>query len=263
MQDLRRDLAVALDRPRLVVGEAVTRYGEGSTEISYTRFGPGAFLKRHVDEHHEELKGTAGWSKPTRRSLSWLVYLNEPDWNANRDGGCLRCYQRRERPSHAVGARRDGDLQIGWLRPNALDAVERPVFLDAQRAAEGVSATTTMGTGNCAMYIDDPAQPGGVQYISKDFNAHPTLFVAGSELFAQNVLIQRKDLQSRFHFIEPPKSALTDWLSKNTNQENDDEVIADVEPMGGTLVIFDSVSLPHEVLATVGRERWGDQWLVS
>ena len=30
----------------------------------------------------------------------------------------------------------------------------------------------------------------------------------------------------------------------------------DVLPRGGTLVLFDSVTLPHEVLATVGRERF-------
>lgn len=35
-----------------------------------------------------------------------------------------------------------------------------------------------------------------------------------------------------------------------------DELLADIDPMGGTLVLFDSVSLPHEVLATKNRERW-------
>ena len=44
-------------------------------EFSYTRFAPGASLARHVDEHHEETKGTEGWRAPTRRSVTWLVYL--------------------------------------------------------------------------------------------------------------------------------------------------------------------------------------------
>ena len=72
-------------------------------EFSYTRFAPGASLARHVDEHHEETKGTEGWRAPTRRSVTWLVYLNERDVA----GGRLRAYERR-RPIA-------GDAQV--LRP--------------------------------------------------------------------------------------------------------------------------------------------------
>ena len=60
-------------------------------EFSYTRFAPGASRARHVDEHHEETKGTEGWRAPTRRSVTWLVYLNERDVA----GGRLRAYERR------------------------------------------------------------------------------------------------------------------------------------------------------------------------
>lgn len=243
MQELRADLAYNLNRPRLTQGESVTKYGSGSTEISYTRFGPGAYLKRHVDEHHEELKGTAGWEQPTRRSLSWLIYLNE-DWNANVDGGCLRCYERAARTARIVGARRDGDLQIGWLRPTLGDPYERPVFMDAQRPGKD---------GHCAMYVDGDGNT--VEYISKDFNAHPTLFVAGSELLAQKTLIANSETASRFHFIEPPKSKLNDFLA-SVSPNSDDETPKDIEPTAGTLVVFDSVSLPHEVLATTNKERW-------
>jgi Rps23 Pro-64 3,4-dihydroxylase Tpa1-like proline 4-hydroxylase len=96
MAALRTDLAYNLNRPHMNQGDAVHKYGAGSTEISYTRFGPGAFLKRHTDEHHEEIKGLAGWSQPTRRSVSWLVYLNDRvDWNPAKDGGQLRCFARK------------------------------------------------------------------------------------------------------------------------------------------------------------------------
>jgi hypothetical protein len=155
----------------------------------------------------------------------------------------LRCYERLGRTSNTVGARSTGDLQIGWLRPSLADPLERPVFMDSQRH----------GSGNCAMYIDTP-DGAGTQYITKHFNAHPTLFVAGGELLTQKLLVNRRELADRFHFIEPPKSLVTDWL--NSLHKADDETILDVEPNGGTLVVFDSVSLPHEVLATVGRERW-------
>ena len=54
MGTVRRDLVAGLGRPGLdeVGSVSTTRYERGSTEILYTRFGPGAFLKRHNDEHH-------------------------------------------------------------------------------------------------------------------------------------------------------------------------------------------------------------------
>ena len=48
MAMVRSELAYNLNRPNLDKGVATTMYGKGSTEISYTRFGKGAFLKRHV-----------------------------------------------------------------------------------------------------------------------------------------------------------------------------------------------------------------------
>ena len=44
----------------------LTRTPPARHEFSYTRFAPGASLARHVDEHHEETKGTEGWRAPTR-----------------------------------------------------------------------------------------------------------------------------------------------------------------------------------------------------
>lgn len=260
IQALRADLSQNLNRPNLMKGDSVTKYGQGSTEISYTRFGPGAFLKRHVDEHHEELKGNAGWTKPTRRSLSWLVYLNDKDWNADKDGGCLRCFERSHRlaPSNYVGAAGDGDLQVGWLRSTALDPFERPVFMDSQRPSK---------SGNCAMYIYSGANDAGdrgIRYITPDFYSHPTLYMAGGEVLTQKLLIQSRDLASRFQFIEPPKSPVTDLLNSyfKSQREAEDEAATCVEPTGGTLVVFDATSLPHEVLASIGRDRWATSgWL--
>jgi Rps23 Pro-64 3,4-dihydroxylase Tpa1-like proline 4-hydroxylase len=245
MSDLRSQLSLSLERPNLNQGVATTGYGEGSTEISYTRFGPGAFLKRHVDEHHEELKGKDGWSKPTRRSISWLIYLNDK-WDSGKYGGELKCYERVVPPATEVGAQPNGDLQIGWLRASPQDPLERPVFLDSRRHFSGKD-------GNCAMYINDP-NGSGVQYITGDFYAHPILFMSGGELLTKKLLLNRRDFAQRFHFIEPPKSLIGDLMA--STKLATDESALEVEPNGGTLVLFDSVSLPHEVLATRGRERW-------
>jgi len=248
MAAVRSDLARELNRPQLAQGVAASnRYGNGSTEISYTRFGPGAFLKRHVDEHHEELKGRAGWQQPTRRSVSWLVYLNE-DWHGERDGGQLRCFERKATlASTRIGAR-NGDLQVAWLKPSTLDPVERPVFLEGH------------GGDSCRMYM---VNDGGLkEYISTHFDAHPILYVAGSEALARRLLVNHKDIADRLHLIEPPKSKFGDFMNGDAQYLGqgrpafEDEELLDVDPMGGTLVLFDSVSLPHEVLATKKRERW-------
>ena len=231
---LRSDLAKGLDRP----GIDVLDYGNDNHEISYTRFGQGALLARHIDEHHEECKGIVGWSRPTRRSLSWLVYLNE-DWDANNDGGCLRTFERKTESAFSVGSRH-GDLQIGWLKSTPYDPIERPVFLDGRRG--NIS-------GKCALYIDSNDGQRKV-YLTKEFNSDPYLFLT-SDFFVQNLLIQDHDLGKRFHYLEQPKSALTSYLGQDPGER-----IKDVAPAGGTLVVFDSVALPHEVLPTLSRERW-------
>ena len=56
---VRSDLAIGLDRPGL--NAVPSEYGGDNNEISYTRFGPGASLARHVDEHHEEVKGECSY----------------------------------------------------------------------------------------------------------------------------------------------------------------------------------------------------------
>ena len=50
MSDLRHSLAENLNRPTLAAN------GPQTHEMSYTRYGPGAALPRHTDEHHAELK---------------------------------------------------------------------------------------------------------------------------------------------------------------------------------------------------------------
>eukprot|EP00566_Odontella_aurita_P011680 CAMPEP_0113529262 /NCGR_PEP_ID=MMETSP0015_2-20120614/2298_1 /TAXON_ID=2838 /ORGANISM="Odontella" /LENGTH=384 /DNA_ID=CAMNT_0000427877 /DNA_START=73 /DNA_END=1227 /DNA_ORIENTATION=- /assembly_acc=CAM_ASM_000160 len=233
---LRSELSIRLDRPGFDTPD-----GPENHEISYTRFGPGANLARHVDEHHEELKGARGWSAPTRRSISWLVYLNPPDWDANggKDGGALRTYERRSRSAYPVGAR-NGDLQIGWLAPSRDDGRERPVFLDGRRDGR---------SGRCSLYVD--SDDGGRRaYVTEDFDADPYLFLTG-DFFVRNLLIKNRHLGRRFHYLEQPKSALTKYF-----RDDPGEAARDVAPTGGTLVMFDSVTLPHEVLATTERERW-------
>ena len=252
---LRLELAHALDRPGLTALSDDEFAGVDGHEMSYTRFGPGASLARHVDEHHEEVKGRSGWDRPTRRSLSWLVYLNEDDWDAKADGGELRTHGRRDetRVAGPVGSR-DGDLQIGWLAPTPVDDNERPVFLDGRRG--GVS-------GRCALYVDGggATSGGGRAYLTKEFDSDPYLFLT-SDFFVRHLLISDRELGRRFRYVEPPHGRLmlpAHLLPGVVVGEEDDrpgELVRDVAPIGGTLVVFDSVALPHEVLPSTTRERW-------
>ena len=268
MHRVRTDLATNLQRPGLTHGIAASnRYGGalGSTEISYTRFGPGASLKKHVDEHHEEFKGVAGWSQPTRRSISWLLYLQAPDWIPARDGGQLHCYQRAVPPivGTRVGCTTTGDVQIGWLTSRSSSTSsssssrgEIPVYLDAKNHDHG----------DCAMYYlelphsQSPQLPTRI-YITKPFKTNPIMYMAGSEKIVQHVLIQDTTVARRFRLIEPAKANFEAFLhqtkSNAQNKNNGEYELLDVDPYGGTLVLFDSVTLPHEVLPTTNnRERW-------
>lgn len=76
-------------------------------EAGYSIYQPGASLKRHMDEFHEEFK-RKGWIVSSRRSVSWLVYLNSPSWDTQRNGGTLRIYTMPE-----------SEVQVGYGFPAA------------------------------------------------------------------------------------------------------------------------------------------------
>merc|ERR1711862_519479 len=108
---------------------------------------------------------------------------------------------------------------------------------------------------------------GDIQYITKNFHPDPILYLSGGDFFAQRLLIDNPKLSSRFHFIERPNNSLVDKYFKNpfdtssssnigSTEPHGDEIAVNIAPLGGTLVLFDSVSLPHEVLPPQGRERW-------
>lgn len=249
--------AVKLTLSRTLQGRASLAGDVRAThEMSYTRYGPGAFLARHTDEHHAVLK--RGQTRPAanRRSVSWLVYLNE-DWHAPTDGGELRVHERRAPSAVPVGARGD-DLQLGWLKATATEK-EEPVFLDANYRGAGASAADADAT--CMLYTC--AADGTRRRLSaRPFAASPALYIAGGDLVARKLLVDSPRDAARFHLVDAPKSAASAVLGRATAElygdagEDGGERVRDIAPEGGTLVLFDSVSLPHEVLPTRGRERF-------
>ncbi|GMH63076.1 hypothetical protein TrST_g12370 [Triparma strigata] len=237
MHSLRTQISSPLLRPTLKTGTLNYQTDwpdiKKKHEISYTRYSVNASLGRHTDEHCEMLKKREGWVRPTRRSVSWLVYLND-DWSVS-NGGELRCYERKYNVSGKVGATEEGDLQVGWLAGDK----ERAVFLDARGN----------GYGNMVrLFVEEG---GRREYVTGEFPADPTLYLAGG--VGVRVFFNSDVLGRAYQPLEPPKTPSDQFLKSPTLGY---ETVKDVLPLEGRLVMFDSVALPHEVLECYGRERW-------
>mmetsp|Transcript_31251 Transcript_31251/g.45905 ORF Transcript_31251/g.45905 Transcript_31251/m.45905 type:complete len:365 (+) Transcript_31251:64-1158(+) len=235
MQQVKDHLASELNRPSLRV-EGLKRH-----EMTYNWYEPGAKLGRHLDEHHEETKGVKGWLLESRRSVTWLVYLNE-GWTKE-DGGALRTYPRQKLATTQVGAH-DGNLQVGWIEND-------PVFLDCFRPS-GQSALYTVVIDTKGERLvrnvltvrdfDVPSQPiEFAKFLPKKLG----------DKFEQ---ISTARLDPRFAKIS---NGGNDSVLDNAAacSKEDEGYYIDVIPEAGTLVLFDSVSLPHLVREVTGNRR--------
>eukprot|EP00957_Ditylum_brightwellii_P100595 7667728-Ditylum_brightwellii.AAC.1 len=90
--------------------------------------------------------------------------------------------------------------------------------------------------------------------------ANIALYLAGGDKVARSLMVSNGEDAKRLHLIDAPKSLVSSLKTKAGPAEGEDggERIRDIVPKAGTLVMFDSVSLPHEVLMT-NRERFGVQ----
>jgi len=249
MAAVKAELANQLqDRPSLANDIS---YETKTHEIQYLHYRPGAQVFRHVDEKHVELKrpnGSRLKKKPgaTRRSVTWLVYLND-DWDARNDGGQLRLHERAQ-PSTHVGAL-DRNLQVGWLRATGKDG-EQPVFLDPFRGPGPEGET-------CVLYTCDAG--GSKRDLSREPFSNAVLQKTGGDKSVASLMMDDPADARRFHLIDAPKTVASKFLpSPGPEGEDGGERVREIVPQAGTLVLFDSVSLPHEVLATK-RLRYGLQ----
>ena len=238
---------------------------EQTHEMEYLRYGEGALLNRHTDEHHLELKRAHGSRLPlktnaSRRSITWLVYLND-DWTFE-DGGQLRLHERAHESMVPVGSRNKNDLQVGWLRalPEA-GLGEQPVFMDPFCKKSNGS---TYDNESCMLYTFDGSNSDSNNNNRRELSKQPfvnaALYLGGGDKLARNFMVDDPTDRKRFHLIDAPKSLVSELAKTEAPPRGEDggERIRDILPRAGTLVIFDSVSLPHEVLKT-NRERFGVQ----
>ena len=244
--NLRHQLSNQLDRPSLSTGTSNYMVDwpdeKKKHEISYTRYSTLASLPRHTDEHSEELKKLEGWSRPTRRSISWLIYLNDKTWD---NGGELRTYPRKFDPTGPISRSPDLDLQVGWLSGPPSDV---PVFL---------STTPNTHSNHCQLFIYD-YEKNSKEFISIPFAADPLLYLAGDGCVQQFMKLQHKgrSLSGRFRKLEPPHTKADAFLHSLADKNKQEEDVVDILPIGGRLVVFDSVVLPHEVLPCFEKERF-------
>eukprot|EP00984_Skeletonema_dohrnii_P026662 scaffold16028_cov56-Skeletonema_dohrnii-CCMP3373.AAC.1 len=79
LEDLKSNLELLLSPPK--DGANLELH---LAEMYYSISPKGSCLPRHQDERHEETKGDTGWINDTRRSISWILYLND-NWASHDD----------------------------------------------------------------------------------------------------------------------------------------------------------------------------------
>mmetsp|Transcript_2535 Transcript_2535/g.3728 ORF Transcript_2535/g.3728 Transcript_2535/m.3728 type:complete len:380 (+) Transcript_2535:92-1231(+) len=230
---LRNELAVTLTLPRPTLQkEGIRRH-----EMTYNWYEPGAKLGRHLDEHHEETKGSKGWLLPTRRSVTWLVYLNH-NWEEH-EGGALRTFPREHIPttssSMVLGAH-EGNLQVGWLHD-----VE-PVYLDCFRESGQSALYRIINDGN-----DNSIRRDVLTKYDFDVPRQPIEFVKFLPEQYQNKFEQISTARLDPRFASPDNTEEECEAARSLLADKNETYHLDVLPKAGTLVLFDSVTLPHLV----------------
>lgn len=221
-----------------------------------------------MDERHEETKGEKAWRAGTRRSISWLLFLNESGWDdGNGAGGELRAYCRL--CDDARCGEHEGNVQVGWIptESNGTDGAGgeadrfEPIFLDCwvkTRADEG-GDDEVFDDGTSVRQLWHPlyamyrlrkrtpheieGRPEKREYLTDVFGPDSPTWPSGENLDPDG-------------FAAALASQLPTHLGKKfVSTEAVHESPVDVVPLGGTLVLFDSVAIPHEVLMTTEGER--------
>jgi hypothetical protein len=190
IEHLRREISALLNRPTMKLDDLPH---ESYLSLSL----PGADLKRHMDEKHEELKSSKRWGLQTRRSISWLLYLNDKTWDPVINGGQLRCFRQKGRlyPSYygKCGCH-EGNIQVGWLEKMNYT---KPVYMqtwssipqysserdilepagDCDNTDAAVSALYVLSIFKRKIFITSKfiANEGNEAHIEKDNNVQPRL----------------------------------------------------------------------------------------
>eukprot|EP01038_Epipyxis_sp_PR26KG_P007322 gene7322-9976_t len=237
---LRKELKINLNR------ESLDNPDLGH-ELFFSLSLPGSSLKRHLDEKHEEFKGRRGWLSPSRRSITWLLYLCDSSWNSMSNGGELRAFPQVNVSPNSLCGSHDDNIQIGWLSNKNNEAnhsngfsEKNPVYLDCWKKHSSDDMDYLSG-----LYILDASIPNNRIYITREFSLHQ---------FIGN-LVPRFDEFLTAPFDQCTINLIEDIELWARGSEPIGSKPIEISPKGGRLVLFDSVSIPHEVLETRQGER--------
>jgi hypothetical protein len=246
-----RDVPRLIRRLQTTLSEAFNRPSMMDTSLShecyYSKSEVGSRLPRHMDSRHEELKGAKGWLQPSRRSLSWLIYLSDPGWTLEQNGGALRTYPQQflAEESSTFDSTHLGNLQVGWLFGS--DQKVRPVYLDSWLPVMGVVSEGVIPEPHCVLYT---LEGGETQYITRPWLNDAVQGMTVSEFInawakqdstsEQCTLFVSSENARRFTLLE-------DRSAWDAGQDPRGSTVIDIVPQRGSLVIFDSVTVPHQV----------------
>lgn len=247
LNELRHLLADVLDRPSM-------RENDLAHECYYSISGPGSFLNRHMDDKHEDLKGSKGWLLPSRRSLSWLLYLSDADWTLENNGGALRSFPPKQivQPTEST---HEGNLQIGWLHRASSNSGSMPVYMDSwfrnANAPDPHAILYTVAPQSSERqiltkpWLNDnlPTNLLPVDFI-KQMAAHDAQATAP----ANPLLFVRSEYARDFFLIEDRQV----WDQGHAPVASR---VEDIPPLRGSLIIFDSILVPHQVQVVKEGER--------
>lgn len=277
LMDLRVALADILQRPTVRGSDSDTLIM--AHECYYSVSLPGSFLPRHMDERHEELKGIKGWLLSSRRSLSWLVYLSDEGWNLEDNGGALRSFPQKATVTSASPSvssstasstlstsQHEENLQVGWLTPSSHDGHSRPVYMDSWYQLPGA---TTNFEPHCVLYTvnvdnDNDSSNGTNKKGRRELLTQPWLNDAlqgmtasefilgwgakGTAADASPGLFLRTRDARQFNLLE-------DRAAWDAGKDPAGSHVEDISPVRGSLVVFDSVLVPHQVQAIIKGRR--------
>ncbi len=247
LQQLQHTLSQVLDRPTMALMDDLNH------ECYYSKSEVGSRLPRHMDERHEETKGAKGWLRPSRRSLSWLIYLSTPaDWTLEANGGALRTYPQRKVSNDDASSSHDGNLQVGWLVGDGEQTSSRAVYLDSWYPVMGVvtERTVPVPEPHCILYA--VKNDGEREYLTKPWLTEQHQGIPMMEFLTRCAKYDAdRNKEAALLFIHTFDAQLFSPLEDRTDWDNGQvprgSETVDIVPLRGSLVVFDSVQLPHQV----------------
>ena len=244
-----------------VLGRSLSMEDYGA-QAKYTLGKVGEPVHRHTDQRHEALGGQIMMQdERTRRSIAWLLYLSDDDWDepgGSGSGGKLRAYPRRD--SVGVVGAHGGCQQVGWLERGR---GAEPVFLDSWVVPSWMAGRSLSDLR--AEWSDE--LPDESDLWSALYKVQPSyvLFVVNAqgereELSEPHDAPQRDEVGELLDG-EPPSlremlpEALRAGFSSTVCEHPMQSPPVEVSPKGGTLVVFDTLAVPHEVDEVLSGER--------